>query len=780
MAEKNRKNTKSTVNRTMKQVDGTSKSKKKVWFDPYLQLVDAAAAQADAAAKLAEKTPADNMYARELFMSKTNIRDVAREVVVSTLKKSYDSNTLEKIIRKHRETLYRGFADNPKYRIRDPLHLVRFESPYYEYRFFLALNKPLRSEEEYYDYRTTLQDAGVTECWVNMRKKNYLLRLQDAVVETIKAKCGKNWSGKLEKMSVYLMDAYKMNKRKEISRSKPKKQSNGKSFASTENNKLLDAILNHSNFGRRCNENQIKVMFSNVQKDFEQIKRMNSLVFDDDDLNKQYQLGVYRTQSTANPAEVPAVLDPSPVENSNNSISTVESFSSEIAQMQAEMAMTQPSELRPPSGSYFANTEQIITALEPHSSVTPMDNIQPGTVQTSATLTENSLITPGQPEMYESYDSLTNTPTKNTSHDTNREICYTLQYLRNYTNVEEVVLELIKQNRKIKPDQRAQLLDKYVNKYYDRMKHIFAENKFPSEVRLLTKKERYDRKSKISGALQNQTSSRGNLVKPNRSKDTTGNESVGSDRQNPTRITHDTPVVLPLRISPRVIHYDSTADEDGPDSPVSPPYEEIISQKPDTMPMPDSENFIPGVCSTQNELIQQPTPPSSPMQQVAETLVNRGTPLHQEQQKNNLLRYQRQSVDSCSGSDCSNVTILPNRNPTSRHQLVKQIKLEKDTSGYTGDVEYLGIVSNEVVIDDSQSDYSSQADANKLIDRLTKQDSLLCGVPVILQQKANGLFWESEELSQASSSTGGSEADAQAKSVGFRTPTSSTNQRRLS
>lgn len=132
------------------------------------------------------KSAADNPYAREIFISKTNVREIVSNASETNPRsKTWDTHKRNKQEKLYLDRLYRFYVEEPKYRIREPLHQLRFVSSYYEYRFFLALKKPLYSEIEYTNYLKQLQAAGLEECMVSMRKKNLLLKLEDNVVSQV-------------------------------------------------------------------------------------------------------------------------------------------------------------------------------------------------------------------------------------------------------------------------------------------------------------------------------------------------------------------------------------------------------------------------------------------------------------------------------------------------------------------------------------------------------------------------------------------------------------------
>ncbi|XP_055641972.1 uncharacterized protein LOC129778856 [Toxorhynchites rutilus septentrionalis] len=749
-------------------------------------------------------TPADNPYAREIFMCKTNVRDIAKGVVESQQK--YDPLKKEQMIKGFRDKLYRFYANEPKYRIRDPLHRLRFESCYYEYRFYLALNKPLDSEEEYQEYLAQLTDAGVSECWVRMKDRNLLLKHEEAVVAQVRTKIGTNWSGKLEKLDTYLMDSQRRYEKRHRLISEKTKYVSRSSATSVEDNQLLENIMNHSNANRRFSSRQIMQVFPDIKHELEQAEVVifSWLLFDDDELNKRYKLGNYGRQVAT--ASVDRVIISSGTSDGERSL---DSECSEFRQMRSEMAMTQPSEILPMEGSYFANTAEVISVLDPMKNL-PEEVINLVDVQSleqpvlennlSAETESSALLTPAQQEVILITDSPSRSPidSANQSNVKEGDIFYSLDYLRNFTNVRAVVIDGLR--RRFKGQQlenKMTQIDKYIARYHDRNQEVLSQNKLPEGLRLLTRKERMENRTKATAnrpaiaeepGVENQAKptevnhaipekqrveniesanvdKRSNAEQEKRPSVSPVVRSLGHEFEARVNIPHvDTPIVRTVTVRARTIQYEE--DESFVQAP----------QVPDSMPMPDTENFMPSDCSTQIPFGEFEIPPSAipfpspnksnfgcaiaPHSPILSTGCNVSSQSPQWQPpplpRRASVLSKSSAGDPAYDSDVSNVTVVSNKNAKSPTKSPR-IKVELNTTSYEGEVEFVPLVNRTIEIEDSM-EASSQIDANELIERHAQrgaaEDSVMFGVPAVLQGMVNALFQENRDttLSQGSSS----------------------------
>uniref|UniRef100_A0A182MG68 Uncharacterized protein n=1 Tax=Anopheles culicifacies TaxID=139723 RepID=A0A182MG68_9DIPT len=138
----------------------------------------------------------ENAYARHLFFRYTNITEVAAKRYPER-----SATTHEYVANK----LYRKYVLEPKLRIRKDLHEVRFQTRYHEGLFRMAIQMPITSTEEHTIYKRKLATVGIKQqCFVDMTVNNQVLEYQGKIVETLKERF-ENWSGKLDKLSTYLM-----------------------------------------------------------------------------------------------------------------------------------------------------------------------------------------------------------------------------------------------------------------------------------------------------------------------------------------------------------------------------------------------------------------------------------------------------------------------------------------------------------------------------------------------------------------------------------------------
>ncbi|XP_055599407.1 uncharacterized protein LOC129748734 [Uranotaenia lowii] len=733
--------------------------RKRIRFEPTIE--ETLAAEEDLQNK--EIVPVENHYAREIFWSKTNVRDVARRAVIRIYGSDLSEEKLNSKTNHHWKKLYRNFVNDPKYRIREPLNELRFESSYYEYRFFLALNKPLRSEEEYQHYRSLLATAGVEECFVTMRKANLLLKYEDSIIRKVQRQ-NRNWSGKLDKLHQYLLDAHELHERKR----KPQHSDSGI-------DPLLAAILYESNAKIRHSESTIRQIFPVLRIRLEEkCDRIKWLVFNNDNLNREYALGKYQKPPSLNVSEQVSSEDNSPGNSSQNS---------EIVQMRSEMATTQPTEIVLPGthGTMFFNTEELINALQPTQKSQP-DQI-PAAVEVP---TLDIPILPedeppeqhvnrmtAQPSPEHSVEPLTEPLTKSSvePNDVPSEVltanpsaelpiereasvveniivlsdsdespaegssskAYTLEFLRKFTNIEERVAQ---EMRKKFPDQSQNTvakLDKYLNKYFSFEKATFSQGKLPCGIVFLNKSQIREKKNVERNQITKSAIS------------TNSSESLCSvSEPRKSKVVHiATPIPRPKTPVPKTIQY----DEDSP--------QPLTNARPDTMPMPDSENFAPEYSSTQNEpmYVRQATPFVSPVRSSPTT-----------SREASRRSFQESTV---------NITVLQtNYSPKPKNSVT--IKREPlNCSNYEGEVEFVPLSNSAILVDDSLSAGCSQVDVNELIERriaANSEDSAIVGVPSVLRGMVNQLFIVQQQnitLSQSSSGSGSSGSGTQSSSIGI-------------
>ncbi|XP_065075838.1 uncharacterized protein LOC135699485 [Ochlerotatus camptorhynchus] len=685
---------------------------------------------------------ADNQYAQEIFMCKTNIRDIAREIAE---RRGCDQS--EKVLRPFRKKLYRLYASDPKTRIREPLDMVRFESQYYEYRFFLALNKPLHSEEEYQEYREQLEAAGVAESWVSMRKHNRLLKYEGMIVKKLKRSFNK-WSLKLDKLDFYLMDLHAR---------QPRAASPTKAAAekTTEDDQLLDNILKRSNAKNMLSEAQIRAKFLQIKHNLLAPEKAGFqwLIFDDDELNKRFQLGMQRSEAIAE-IEVDEAVPQQESTVSSSRPSSVSSGDSEIAQMRSEMAMTQPQEIFPMEQSQFADTNELVrvlgTVAEP--SLPEMGTLDEPQIEPMETENLNQelspMITPAQVDVVEISDS----PVKDDGLvEIKEEFIFTLDYMKNFTNMEQFVIDEINRQSSREAKLCMRKLDFYVEKYYELKKNMFLQNVLPKELRMLTRKERRERQANAAALVSDMNRSRGS---------STASDALEPPTQMEISPHTETPSVPRVPRKSRLIVY----AEDDEEQPNNPP----VEVPEDTLPMPHSEDFLPSVYSTQlpGDSGVPPRRQDTPFQSPVKPVTPRCT-----------------SASSSRGptpafaSHSPNATVIANSNDKSPRK-IPSIKHELNSTSYEGEVEFVELSDTPIVVNDSMD-----ATSENIPELLGRQPSCLAALPDNLRGLVNTLFRENHDttLSQGSGTSSGSgsgrsrlsqdTANASAPSMGFHQAT---------
>nr|XP_029714834.1 uncharacterized protein LOC109414351 [Aedes albopictus] len=730
--------------------------------------------------------PADNPYAQEIFMFKTNVHDVTTRIVLER----DGEEGMDKKVRSFKRKLYRMFATEPKNRIRYPLDRVRFESPYYEYRFFLALHKPLHSDDEYQEYKRQLAAAGVTESWIQMRKNNRLLMYEDRIVHKLKSKF-KEWSLKLDKLDVYLMDMHARqpgSSARKINEA-PSETSIASRLTDTEcEDNLLEQLLKHSNAKQRFTSHQIQKLFPHIQRSLQQSNDFQWLEFEDDELNKRYRLGSYAPNFTSQETvQEEELVDVAPLESaastSNSSRpGSAASGDSEIAQMRSEMAMTQPRELTQLESSRFVDTQALVNVLEQQDPKVTVEmvpqRLDAVAVEELPVVTEELLpelspmITPAQAEVIEVSDS----PVREDDEvQIKEEFLYTLDYIRQFTNIEQYMSRELKQKFPKTYEKKLTKLNQYIERYYKSAEHLFLKNTLPPGLRLLSRKERKERQTKTD-------------QQPNTSEVSPAVSEVPPPTTVPAEISPitDTPLVPRVPRKARLIVYEEDDDD------VRPPAAPNVALLPETLPMPNSEDFLPPVCSTQipGECLASPprrrdTPFSSPsttdnpISLPSTATASRQMPsLHnftpsmssiqhptepgdalppnrQDTPTNSALRPPSSSSrvpTPAFDSSSLNATVIVN--PKSPQKQPVSIKRELNSSSYEGEVEFVDVPRNStILIEDSINE--SERFPGALLER---QPSCMAAIPDNLRGMVSTLFRENQDttLSQGSGASNGS------------------------
>ncbi|XP_021701621.1 uncharacterized protein LOC5564190 [Aedes aegypti] len=754
------------------------------------------------APRIASDDLADNPYAQEIFMYKTNVHDVVTRIVLAR----DGEEGMERRVRKFKRKLYRMFANEPKNRIRYPLDLVRFESSYYEYRFFLALHKPLHSDEQYQDYKEQLVAAGIAESWVTMRKNNRLLVYEDRIVQKLKGKF-KEWSLKLDKLDYYLMDMHSKQPVPKVPKIVEATTETVVSTPSESEDNLLEQILKHSNANERFTSHQIRALFPHILRSLEHSDDMQWLIFENDELNKRFKLGDYAPivpQEAEEVVNVPEVESQAESVASNSRSSSVASPDSEIAQMRSEMAMTQPRELIQLESSRFVDTQALVNVLEQSENVAVGESQQQVEELVEPIVAEevqhelSPMITPAQVEVIEISDSPMH---EDDEIQIKEEFLYTLDYFRKFTNIEQYIMHEIKQKHPKTYEKKLSKLDQYVERYYKSAMPLLLKNQLPPNLRLLSRKERKQRQA--------------SMVETGQRLNTSGSSSVISELPPPTTQSEEvspiteTPFVPRVPRKARLIVYEEDEDD--------------ISTQPnlpaDTLPMPNTEDFLPPVCSTQLPCESLASPPrrrDTPFNSPSVSIVPNQSPsrlapaindspialppivvptetlpvptLHnihpprysthhpneseaiplnrQDTPLNSALRLSTSSshvptpaFDSSSSMDG---TVIVN---TKSPRKDTSIKRELNTTSYEDEVEFVEVPNRSILIEDS-----IELLPGALLER-QPSNSCLAAFPDNLRGMVSTLFRETRDttLSQGSgaSSSGSGEAPAETQPMGF-------------
>ncbi|KAL9692784.1 hypothetical protein quinque_000072 [Culex quinquefasciatus] len=762
-----------------------------------------------------DRAPWENPYAREIFFCKTNIREIARQEVIEQ-RKYTDPAAIEADAKAYRYKLFQAYVETPEFRIRVPLYKLRFESEYYEYRLHLALAKTMRSDEDYQDYKVQLDAAGIGESWVRMRKDNLLLEHEDKVLEKVRTGF-KHWGSKLVKLPEYLMNAQRNYESKQAVAAAatlpPEPQ--------PQMDPLLDALTNRSNARERIDVKEVYALLAGnpprclyrslrwlVFEDDALNQRfgLGAYAGDDDESESETMIGItpldvssvadesmhsegsefaqMRSEmAMTQPHEMRPVPNGGPFYQSTAEVITaleptqqVESF----ALVEVESLVSPVDPLVPSEDASVAPADPLVEAWDAIQPVEPVPQQPEASVNAVADVPEGhqsdgselSLLTPGQQEVIsisddddddddaDQHQQAHRSPkTAPLSKDVKPEECFwaDLDNVRRYTNLDEYITNGLKERYKNDQKKIARVLadlDKVVRFFFAEHIDLFRRNELPEGVIKLTRRARRERE-----ALSQPAGPQGSLQTP----------APQAAQTQPAPV----PATLPTQTPPAVstlepLFNGALASETQFETPRQPlrtklrqiAYEEsppLLPATPDTMPMPDSENFQPEAHSTQNTFggpmigaaagtprpsPQRPTPPRCPPPQV------------------------RPSIDSrCSTpgfADENNVTVQdlsPRKRPSPR------VKIERDNSGYADDVEEVPMDNRPIVLEDTMD--QSQIDGMELIDRGEH-----AAIPLEMRNRMDGLFREEPQpdatLSQTSEKSGdGQRLSQNRQSMGF-------------
>ncbi|XP_058059481.1 uncharacterized protein LOC131210273 isoform X2 [Anopheles bellator] len=495
--------------------------------------------------------------------------------------------------------MYETYVSQPSLRIREPLHQISFDTRYHEGLFRMAQTMPLNSAEQFTAYRSKLRGAGVKQlCFVDMTQNNCVLDDQNEIVAKVKSRFN-NWSAKLNKLTEYLTRSQrirekKRNREREMLRKAVLEDSNLQSINSgmlqNVQAKLIDELLLPSEHGV--------------------LPILRHFQFNEDSLNRRYKTGKYLSKRPL-PAHVAIFANsgrPSSREVSLNSsivsdISINASASRTSLVNQTEnVGVNQPSEMAPRE-SAPTTSKNVLMGIEPLQQRSVL-SVSCGTPKATTTvdrrLNSQSPARKAQENRPNNESTSQTTPVETNVAAPNTEadrVCgkprsyFTLRFMKQNTNVYDLLQTFYQSLQGVKLSDAE--LETFVVKYYKKFRNLFAANQLPQGLRLLTAEERaqraHQRKSETSAARKETVEQ---SLETTRSRQSPDNSTVCPPP--PKRHCPQTKP-LPSRKRPIVYAEDSLNDN------------ELVITDPTTNPVatqeletPDSMNFLPTICSTQN------------------------------------------------------------------------------------------------------------------------------------------------------------------------------------
>ncbi|KFB46139.1 hypothetical protein ZHAS_00014124 [Anopheles sinensis] len=406
------------------------------------------------------ETIADDAFAKKIFLQHTNIEQIVLE------KLPQRSVTMRQ---KYQLRLYEQYLENPSGRQADPLHLLRFETPFWGALFRMAAKIPLRTEEDYHTLVDSLAKEGIKKmCFVDMTRNNLVLEDERKVI-TVMQSTYTNWSGKLWKLNKYLQDCQRIRERRQAK----------------EKRKLLKLIEKHSNCGKlwhilaEFKDRMLSDLLGPIEK--RTLLIWQQFKFDDDALNRKYNVGRYCDESEVNFLNE-RISTPTSTAFLGNQIPSTIVTGTEGEQQNVETNKQTPEHSTMADSFNSTNDQQEPPAKHvcpaDFSSVMPLPPGDVGTQQNSPDIhktTYASSIPAPQP--------ITDAPE------------YRLDYIKSSTNIYE--LAIYKRMQKYPNTQMTpEKADKIVKKLYDFYRPSFAQLELPTVLRKLNLLEQMDVKTK--------------------------------------------------------------------------------------------------------------------------------------------------------------------------------------------------------------------------------------------------------------------------------------------
>ncbi|ETN65428.1 hypothetical protein AND_002799 [Anopheles darlingi] len=424
-----------------------------------------------------------NPYARDVFFKNTNILEIAAQIMVGRS---------ERKVNDYANALYNKYVEQPAQRIRDPFHRLKFSSREAEGLFRMALNVPFENAEQVHAYHRMLLQHGIRKlCLVDMTRGNIVLEDQAVVVNKLQRRFN-YWSGKLDKLTVYL-EARIANRAK-----------SGRSV-------LLEQLQNHSTFSKIWQA--LEHFQARILDDLERASEdrilgeiWNDFRFNDDALNRKYKFGKYcptRTTSVARSSEDVSI--PNDVMHSETVLATPTTSRNAQRVFCPPESQTEPEDVwvatqhdHPcrPSDRVFSHKETQ-TVVETRSVATQHDHrCRPAerVLSHKETQTEPACRLVGTQQNHGANENITTTVIAVTAAPgDNAPVVplaepYTLEDIKGKTNVYELLTTLY--TDKFKKTLGVSQKELAVKRYYNLHRNLFLAGKLPNSLRLLTTEER--------------------------------------------------------------------------------------------------------------------------------------------------------------------------------------------------------------------------------------------------------------------------------------------------
>ncbi|XP_035780977.1 uncharacterized protein LOC118460630 isoform X2 [Anopheles albimanus] len=369
---------------------------------------------------------ANNSFARDLFFENTNIFQIAAEKNIGRS---------EQTVRHYANTLFERYVNEPAQRIRDPLHLLRFSNRETEGLLRMTLSVPFHSAEEVRAHKQKLTLHGIrAECYVDMTEGNTLLEIQDKVIAKLKRRFS-NWPGKLDKLTTYL-------------------ESGIQKRGQEEGNVLLEQLRYHSSFSDNweCFEHYANQMLDDLNRPNENriLRIWGSFQFEDDALNRKYRFGNYCLTRSCPRIDISELS--CAAQDNNDTVSGDTTMHSETPCRPTQAGLPQ-------------------TEAEDRLSATEQDHgASVNSVETVPAVAE-----PIVPE---------ETPQARAP-----PVPYTLNDIKQKTNVRELLTKAYYAAYKIKKTWTDSEMERIIRRYYRANRKHFLAGRLPESLRILTSEE---------------------------------------------------------------------------------------------------------------------------------------------------------------------------------------------------------------------------------------------------------------------------------------------------